>query len=30
MAPFDVVSMKNIEEFFNPEIEGILANSTKE
>ncbi|CAK92818.1 unnamed protein product (macronuclear) [Paramecium tetraurelia] len=30
MTPFDVVSMKNVEEFFNPEIEGILANSTKE
>jgi len=25
MNPFDVINMKNIEEFFNPEIDGILA-----
>ncbi|CAD8114896.1 unnamed protein product [Paramecium sonneborni] len=30
MAPFDILSMNKIEDFFNPEIEVILAGSTQE
>ncbi|CAD8118630.1 unnamed protein product [Paramecium sonneborni] len=30
MVPFDILGMNKVEEFFNPEIEGLLAGATQE